>query len=179
MNQDKLDALITLRTMPSDEWWFWGNVAITEDTTICWEWKAARQASGVGAIQLEGKVLAAHRVAFFFAYGRWPDTGFVVMHICDNPGCVNPFHLKEGTHQENMADMATKGRAGGGGGRKLSDQDILDIQMRYAEGNITQGELAEMYQVTMKTIWRVVNGQALKSDETRQRRVTQKVKNRS
>lgn len=41
----------------------------------------------------------------------WP--GGHVRHTCDNPRCFNPRHLIPGTHQENMADKAERGRAPG------------------------------------------------------------------
>lgn len=36
-----------------------------------------------------------------------------LMHSCDNPRCVNPDHLREGSHAENMADMSAKKRCAG------------------------------------------------------------------
>jgi hypothetical protein len=33
-------------------------------------------------------------------------------HSCDRPECVNPEHLHWGTHQENMIEMASRGRTG-------------------------------------------------------------------
>ena len=37
--------------------------------------------------------------------------GMVVMHSCDNPGCINPQHLSVGTQSDNMKDCAAKGRS--------------------------------------------------------------------
>ena len=55
------------------------------------------------------------------------ETGFI-MHICDNPSCCNPKHLKVCTSAENMADKTKKGRCpdykGGKGPRCKYDNGI-------------------------------------------------------
>jgi len=35
----------------------------------------------------------------------------LVLHLCDNPGCINPAHLYVGTHKDNTNDMYRRGRA--------------------------------------------------------------------
>ena len=100
-NQGKAD------TRPDDVR-FWERVAITANDDLCWEWQGYRDKKGYGRFGAMGRDFMAPQFSFYLARGRLSDLH--ILHSCDNPPCVNPKHLREGTHQENMADMVAKGR---------------------------------------------------------------------
>lgn len=79
----------------------------------CWLWTGVTDKDGYGLVDWEGRKQGSHRVSYVLTNGPLPDGQFV-MHKCDNPPCGNPAHLGSGTNAENLADMASKGRARGG-----------------------------------------------------------------
>jgi hypothetical protein len=91
----------------------WSKVDIPtapRSNNLCWLWTGST-AKGYGQIKVGKNVLRVHRVVHEWANGPVPDD-MTVMHTCDTPRCCNPAHLKVGTHADNMADKAAKGRAG-------------------------------------------------------------------
>lgn len=100
------------------------------------------------------KTIGAHRLAFKQAYRYLPK---VVMHVCDNPLCVNPAHLKGGTQSENILDCVTKGRFDYSR-RKLTEVDAMKI---YSSA-LTQRELAAKFNVDQKTIHNIKSGKLYK-----------------
>lgn len=74
----------------------------------CIEWTKGRSGKGYGVLRHAGRIVYAHRLAFFNHYGYWPE---VVRHTCDNPPCVNPDHLLPGSSKDNTRDMVERGRS--------------------------------------------------------------------
>ena len=79
------------------------------DQNSCWNWILSKQRNGYGQMKFQGKMHRAHRVSYMAFVGEIK-AGLEVMHSCDNRQCVNPRHLSTGTHQQNMSEIATKGR---------------------------------------------------------------------
>lgn len=80
---------------------FWSKVSISENG--CWEWTGAKFGTGYGLFTVEKgtKSIRAHR--WSYANSIKPLTpGLVLDHLCRNRGCVNPLHLEEVTHRENI-----------------------------------------------------------------------------
>lgn len=75
----------------------------------CWLWKGAVQRDGYAHFTHLKRTLTASRFSYELANGPIP-AGMDILHSCDNPRCVNPAHLRPGTHFDNMQDKKARGR---------------------------------------------------------------------
>lgn len=133
----------------------------------CWEWQASRYGSGYGGYRIDGQTRLAHRVSYELANGPIED-GRDVCHSCDNRLCVNPAHLWMGTAKENLDDCRKKGRQAEGernGLAKLTDEQVSEVRLRYAAGDITQKELAAEFGLCQGSVSFIVRGLLRKGAE--------------
>lgn len=82
--------------------------------------------------------------------------GLYVLHICDNPICVNPKHLYLGSAADNARDRDSRGRHQT---RVLSDAQVVEIRRRAASGSEISF-LAEEYRVHSMTIYNICRGKS-------------------
>ena len=127
----------------------------------CWPWVGSKLANGRGQfhIRWEGKKNIrrfAYAIAWELANGLAVPADCVVSHICDNPNCVNPTHLRAVSQAENLHDSLRKGRFNAWGIQKLNAEQVLDIRSRAASGE-TQKSIARAFGVARNTVSGIVN----------------------
>lgn len=143
------------------------------DPEECWIWTGALMPNGYGAFYVgrnwrhsrKGTMDYAHRVSWTLKFGSIPN-GKSILHSCDNRRCVNPNHLWVGTQKDNVRDMLSKGRFGGGALRglfgtanpasKLTEDDVRAVRSCYSTGRWGYRRLAEMFGVTPVAIKKIV-----------------------
>lgn len=137
----------------------------------CWPWKGLLK-DGYGRVQINDRSYYAHRVIYSLAFPnvielrapeRTDKTGFL-LHVCDNPCCCNPKHLFVGTHADNMADKAKKGRcpdfSGDKGPRcKLTMAQAKEIREKRKNG-IPARKLAKDYGISLPSIKTLLSGKS-------------------
>lgn len=122
----------------------------------CWYWIGITNTLGYGRFSHEGKEFYAHRISYLIYRGQF-SIELDILHSCDNPLCVNPNHLFLGTHDDNMKDMAKKGRAKKKSKNKgeknpmakLTYKQVLEIR---AINNLQQWKIGEMFGVSQSRI---------------------------
>ena len=128
--------------------------------TQCWEWKAGKSGDGYGDfVPLGGKSGLAHRASYKLFKGPIKE-GLWVLHICNNRNCVNPDHLKLGTHKDNMKDMHrskrnAQPRGEKAGNSKLTNESIIKIR-EMAQECFSYAKIARIFNMSAVQISNIV-----------------------
>lgn len=138
----------------------------------CWAWTGYGNGKGYGLIGVDGGQMQAHRLAYTLFVGPIPH-GLHILHACDNPLCVNPRHLRAGTHADNMAEMRERRRSASADRNPravLSEAQaraIREIARRHpprrGRGNGPCAFLARWFGVSDNAVHAVANGTSWRS----------------
>lgn len=135
---------------------------VINPVTGCWDWTGMKIKGGYGMIGDERpdpgekpKNILAHRLSFRIHRGYLPED-LLIRHTCDNNGCVNPEHLVEGTHQDNMDDMADRGRRVGRGAGTTLPPEKMEKFKKLLDTGATQMEIAKILGIHRTTVQRTI-----------------------
>ena len=114
-----------------------------------------------GMVKFRRKTVGAHRLLYHNFVAQLTDENPLVLHRCDTDGrCVCLQHLYAGTQKMNCADRRTHGNHfRNGAPRKLSKNDVINIRMRYVNGE-TQKNIAASFQITQACVSLIVLGKS-------------------
>lgn len=123
----------------------------------CLVWQGSFRDGQYGQVWVDGEGnYLAHRLAYELSSGTKLSGSECVLHSCDNPACINPDHLFKGSRSDNHRDMCVKKR---NYCATLSESDAIKIRELYAETNMRQSDIGEIYGVSPSHVGEIVRGE--------------------
>lgn len=147
---------------------FWSKVKYSEG---CWIWLTYTDKDGYGNFRIripekffpKQTTIGAHIVSFILTFNRLPKD--CVLHRCDNPSCVKPSHLFEGTKKDNMQDCISKNRLNPRKGENHPKTILTMVKVLYIrkelkkdKSMINRRKLAKELQVSVNAINNIYYG---------------------
>lgn len=137
-----------------------------KDKNSCWEWGGTLDSNGYGVFSIKHILIKAHRFSYLSWHGNI-DKSLQICHSCDNPRCVNPTHLWQGTQAENNKDRHSKNRTKTGhiyGSEnkmsKLKEDDVLWIIENYNPKYWSTRKIAHKFSVSQTSIRNILSGKS-------------------
>ena len=145
------------------------------DKKDCWEWIGRTDPAGYAVLGISRKgtgftVMRVSQIVYIIHNKKVQEN--LICHKCDNPLCINPNHLWDGTYQENYDDMVSKNREASSQklaeakGTKISSEEVIRI---YKDPRPAR-QIARDYEVSRSLV------QAIKAG-TRKRYITENLHN--
>jgi hypothetical protein len=130
------------------------------DSAGCMNWTGSTNENGYGTFHLGGGPRKAHRFAFRIRHGYWPRP--MCLHSCHNRLCVNPEHLRSGSHMDNMNDRDASGRTsrtfGNANGRtKIRDERLPSLFDLRKQG-LTCKEISKIVGISWQQVYGITTG---------------------
>lgn len=126
----------------------------------CWLWSKHHDKDGYPKYLGE----PVQRILWEITRQRKIEPNYVIRHTCDNPNCINPFHLLSGSQADNAKDKVIRGRSitcEAHSSTHLKNTDIPIIFENYING-MSMLKISKMFNVTEPTIRDILYGNTWK-----------------
>lgn len=124
----------------------------------CVEWPFAKD-RGYGSVGKAGKnVLVTHIALESAGLSRPPAPNNQALHSCDNPPCINPSHLRWGSHAENMADKVSRQRQSHARRPPKTTEHEVRVLFALSRLGFNDREVGEMVGLSPGYVWKVRTG---------------------
>lgn len=100
-----------------------------------------------GRVRIGKEKVYAHKLSLILKLGRNLLSKMEASHTCRQPRCVNPYHLLEETHTQNVRRQEHC---------KWSEAQILEIYK--LKGQLSQRKIAEKFNMSQMCVWSIHNG---------------------
>lgn len=143
---------------------FWAAYAVAKKQYHCYNYLNGNHSRGYAYVSMGGKRYTAHRYSLEMKLGRPIRDGMLACHHCENPYCINPHHIYEGTNSENSQDAHDYGRhkntnyARGerNHNTKLTQEQRQELKDMYATGEWSQKQLAKEFGVSQVAVCKIL-----------------------
>lgn len=135
LTQDRLKKLLAYDPHTGEFRW-----ACQKGRVKAGESAGASDAYGYRVIRVDGQLYKAHRLAWLYVYGRWPEG--LLDHINRTPGDNRIDNLREVSQSENMHNAARSCRSGVPGVRWREERRRWVAQIRVGYRNHVIGSFA-------------------------------------
>lgn len=142
---------------------FWDNVSKKD----CWLWEGYVGNEGYGQVQfrIEKEKFSgrAHRVSCVLYLEVDLAENDIVRHQCNNRHCVNPNHLKIGSHADNVQDridMNNSAKGEDNGRSVLSAEEVEKIESKFSD---LVYDLSSEFDVSRKIVRQICKGKTWRS----------------
>lgn len=144
----------------------------------CLEHLCAPEVRGYGRAQLGAVRHSRAHWMLSWKLGRPLLPGMIACHTCDNPSCIRPEHLYEGTPKTNATDRVKRGRQGKGEthgsvlhpesivrGSKhpkatLTEEGVEDLLFKHFVEGRSGASLAREYKISSPQVSLILNNKA-------------------